>query len=126
MSTDSTVSHSLDRYRDWCDPDNEASGRISDAVDIMHALAAMLQAAITEHCDQCDGSGWLEDQSYGYADVPAGWTPIQRCDACERFDGDEAAAVAFAQANGGQVLYFPTIFDEDTTTGEPGDRAVQS
>jgi hypothetical protein len=50
-------------------------------------------------CDQCGGSGWLCGQSYGYSwpaevrdDEMA--EPIQRCDTCERWEGDWDAARA--------------------------------
>lgn len=42
-------------------------------------------------CDECV-HGALIDQTYGEAGIPEGWVPVQRCDACDVFDGDEAAA----------------------------------
>lgn len=45
----------------------------------------------------CSGSGFLWDQTYGEADIPEGWTPVQRCDLCEKYPDDEAAARAAAE-----------------------------
>ena len=47
-----------------------------------------------EPCAICHGAGYLLDQSYGAADVPEDWLPVQACDACElgRSINDETAA----------------------------------
>lgn len=51
-------------------------------------------------CGQCLGHGWLLDQEYGFTDLPRNAIPIQRCDTCARFEGDEDAAKAAAKFYG--------------------------
>lgn len=72
-------------------------------------------------CGQCAGLGYLLGQSYERAELPAGWLPVQRCDACLVFDGDAAAAVEAAQ--GRPVRLFSAL---DADGHELGDWAVQS
>lgn len=48
-------------------------------------------------CVQCGGKGYLEDQTYGEAEIPWDYVPIQRCDTCQVIDGDESAAHAYAR-----------------------------
>src|SRR5690606_38956102 len=51
--------------------------------------------AAVETCVECAGTGWLLDQAYGIASIPAGWTPVQACDQCGRYlDADAAYAAA--------------------------------
>ena len=66
-------------------------------------------------CDACAGDGYLLEQSYGLAPVPAGWSPVQRCDNCRAFESDEAAAAQAAFDRGWHLAYF---------AGPPGDWAV--
>ena len=52
---------------------------------------------LMDNCDQCGGTGWLWGQTYGFswpAEVRDGEvaTSIQRCDMCERWEGDWDAA----------------------------------
>lgn len=47
-----------------------------------------------EACETCDGSGILTDCG-GHLDPPEGYTIIQRCDRCERYPDDLAAAEAW-------------------------------
>jgi hypothetical protein len=55
-------------------------------------------------CDCADhGAGYLIGQTYGHTDPPDGAVIVQRCDQCEVFDGDIAAAVAYANVHGGRV-----------------------
>jgi hypothetical protein len=48
-------------------------------------------------CEICDGKGYLEGQTYGFAAIPDDWESVQRCDACERYPSDAAAAFAYAE-----------------------------
>jgi hypothetical protein len=50
-------------------------------------------------CTEC-GTGYLLHQTYGFAEVPEGWTEVQRCDTCSVFDGDLNAARAAAEDKG--------------------------
>lgn len=45
-----------------------------------------------EPCPTCGGRQYLLDQTYGEADIPDGWTPVQACDACSTDLSDEDAA----------------------------------
>jgi hypothetical protein len=47
-----------------------------------------------EGCEGCDGSGirWPAGPSCPLPDLPAGWVVVERCDSCERFPDDLAAA----------------------------------
>ncbi len=54
-----------------------------------------VESAAESPCEACDGVGWLQcnvgnDQAPQYE--------IQRCDACERYDSDQAAREAAARA----------------------------
>lgn len=53
-----------------------------------------------EPCDLCHDTGFLADQTYGDADIPVDWIPVQACDTCQKLDGDEAAATALDEMNG--------------------------
>jgi hypothetical protein len=75
---------------------------------------------LIDHCAQCEGTGYLLDQSYGLIDVPNGWRTVQACDECQRWDGDQTAArEACHQVEGNAYAYFPA---HDPT--EPGDWAI--
>jgi hypothetical protein len=85
----------------------------------------------TTECVECGGGGYLVGQGYGYADIPDGWTPVQRCDACSEQVGDDEAADRAAAAHGGvAVAYFlSTEESTDATVDDngvyPGDYAIQ-
>lgn len=66
-------------------------------------------------CTTCDGTGYLLDQTYGYAPLADGRTPVQRCDQCQRYDGDDIAAAHAATDRGGGV---------DDVMWHPGPRRV--
>lgn len=79
--------------------------------------------------------GFLLEQSYGTAAIPEDWTPVQACDDCQKFESDEDAANAAAQAivfeglapGGCEVKYFPGVRSEDSEDDyePPGDWAVR-
>lgn len=80
-------------------------------------------------------AGFLLEQSYGTAEIPEDWTPVQACDDCNKFETDEDAANAAAQAivleglapGGCEVKYFPGVPAEDAEDDyePPGDWAVR-
>lgn len=83
-----------------------------------------------EPCDLCAGTGYLIDQTYGTADIPEDWTPVQACDQCE--DGqamsDEEAAMCAANDRDDidrrvHYAYFPGALNHDDER-EPGDWAI--
>lgn len=78
-------------------------------------------------CGVCGGCGYLVSQSYERftADVmPDNWVPVQRCDACSVFDGDEDAARAYAATvPGATVRYFQGV---DSDGYDLGDWAVDA
>lgn len=78
--------------------------------------------AESEPCE-C-ASGYLLNQEYGFADIPVGWTPVQRHDICDRFEGDGDAAEAAARDKGGVAVAF---FMAEPYRGEdlPGDYAIE-
>jgi hypothetical protein len=57
----------------------------------------------------CEDAGTLRSGVMGILACPLNRTKltyvIERCDACERFDSDEAAAIQYATARGGTVRY---------------------
>ena len=61
----------------------------------------------------CGDTGFLLNQTYGEAEIPDGWTPVQACDECRRFASDEEAAHAASQAMAAAVEWFPGTVDED-------------
>lgn len=67
-----------------------------EAATVLADLLAGLGWEITakSSCDACGGAGYLLGQTYGEADIPAGWTPVQACDLCIQCDDEHAAAVA--------------------------------
>lgn len=57
---------------------------------------------------ECELPGTLRSGIKGVLACPAGESGkigIERCDACERFHSDEAAAVYFATSRGGSLRY---------------------
>lgn len=73
----------------------------------------------------CGDKGYLLDQGYGRADIPVGWTPVQACDSCSLFPGDEEAATAAAAVcSAGRFQYFPGVPDDDEDDVPPGDWAI--
>ena len=96
------------------------------------AAAIAYVATRAGSCDVCAGLGYLLEQTYGFADPPDGWTFVQRCDACARFDGDESAARAAADAlvlGPDDVAWWPapTGEDPDDPPSElPGDWAIRN
>lgn len=79
-------------------------------------------------CIECGGTGYLLDQEYGTADIPKGWTPVQRCDACDQHANDWVAAERAARDKGNGVIakYFEAAPSEDGENGDeaPGDYAI--
>jgi hypothetical protein len=75
----------------------------------------------SDKCSECsdNGSGYLLDQSYGEAEIPEGWTPVQACDTCQRFATDEAAAHYAARRSSWAPCFFPSESDG------PGDWAAR-
>lgn len=74
---------------------------------------------MTERCIEC-ADGVLLNQEYGFADIPEGWTPVQRCDTCRQYDSDELAARAAAGTWNAKYAFFPANDDE------PGDWAIDT
>lgn len=74
-------------------------------------------------CEECT-DGYLLHQEYGFADIPAGWTPVQRHDNCNQFEGDDDAAAAAARDKGGvaYAFFFAVAFGGDDL---PGDYAIE-
>jgi len=54
-------------------------------------------------CDACKGRGWL-DVSLDGTETPEGLVVVQRCDACNRYPTDIAAAEGRVAASGGRVF----------------------
>lgn len=87
---------------------------------------------VSGSCDcSDDGAGWLLDQTYGEADIPQGWTPVQACDTCKVFRYDSDAARAAAAYHGNLVVKcFPAVPDPEGERGHdewailPGSEAV--
>lgn len=77
-----------------------------DMVSTDRALAACADDYETERneelpgCEECEHTGYLLGQTYENIDWPDGWLPIQRCDTCDEFEGDDAAAAFYATRNG--------------------------
>lgn len=80
----------------------------------------------SDKCEECsdNGSGYLLDQTYGEADVPEGWTPVQACDVCQRFTTDEAAARYAARRLGGPIDWYPPAEPDDGDEPGHGDWAI--
>lgn len=84
----------------------------------------VIEIVETETCE-CADTGYLLNQTYGCAEIPMGWTPVQACDVCRRFTEDEDAARAAAETAGPTIIaaYFrgvPTLEDFPP----PGDWAI--
>lgn len=97
----------------------------------MHALRTVSLCVELSHgeprstldCD-CDGLGLLADPVFDHAVIPDGWTLIQRCDRCERYPNDEAAAQIAAALLRVEYRYFPTPPSEQPHSMYPGDWAI--
>lgn len=78
-------------------------------------------------CPGCSGAGFLLNQTYGYADIPDGWTPVQRCDECAVFDGDRSASAAAARRLLGVLFMFPMTRRYIDAEGDmPGDYVIRT
>ena len=91
------------------------------AVSALDALHAALDAE--DACDVCMGFGFLVGQTYEKAPIPDGWVPVQRCDACAVFDGDDDAAAEYARLIGSPqpvVLYGSADAQGDWAVWAPG------
>jgi hypothetical protein len=86
-------------------------------------------------CPACEDRGYLVDQTYGAADIPEDWTPVQACDGCEigRDMTDEQAAMCAANDRDDidrrvYFAYFPGYGHgddpDDGDPDEPGDWAI--
>lgn len=73
---------------------------------------------MTDPCE-CLGTGYLVHQTYGAGDLPDGAVPVQRCDLCLTFDGDDDAAWAALVAFGGGTWGFGLTNHDDPS--EAGD-----
>lgn len=97
----------------------------------LHELDWTMEELDATTCE-CEDLGYLLEQEYGYAEIPEGWTPVQSCDLCQRFDDEEAANAAAQQivaeglAPNVVVKWFPGVAPEDDDSGEeyPGDWAI--
>lgn len=70
-------------------------------------------------CSGCDHTGYLLGQTYENIDWPDGWSPIQRCDTCDEFEGDDAAAEHYAHRFGTEFRWV------DAEDDLPGDYIVR-
>lgn len=71
-----------------------------------------------ENCPQCSNVGYLLGQTYGTAEIPDGWTPIQACDTCQAFESDGLAAWSAKLAHQAPATaYFPSAIDDDLVAG---------
>jgi len=77
------------------------NGQITSMQFTGKQLKALLTG--TSICTICKDAGYLWDQSYGYAEMPDGWVPVQSCDgpAHRPMMSDEDAARAAATSLGG-------------------------
>lgn len=67
-----------------------------------------------EHCSVCNNVGYLLGQTYGTAEIPEGWTPVQACDTCMAFSTDGLAAWSAKLAlQAAGVAYFPSAIDDN-------------
>jgi hypothetical protein len=80
------------------------------------------EPADSEPCSECT-TGYLLHQEYGFADIPAGWTPVQRHDICGRYEGDGDAAEAAARDKGGVAVAF--FMADPHYSDLPGDYAIE-
>lgn len=121
----------IEELRAWVK--DKTGARWQEALDelMKQPESSIKVPGITEHgdretCEECHHTGFLLDQTYGCAEVPDGWTPVQRCDTCRFFDDDEDAAKAAAIAKGDvPVGYFSGGTDEDDGEILPGDWAIR-
>jgi hypothetical protein len=82
-----------------------------------------------DHCQQCKGTGFLLDQSYGECEPLAGWHCVQACDECRRWATDEQAARAAASATRSAnyprpLAYWPAVDSDEDGEYTPGDWAI--
>lgn len=75
---------------------------------------------MTAVCEVCQGLGFLLGQTYGAVDLPDGFTAVQRCDSCGRYDGDGDAAHGASRATMRARRWFPL----ETPEGQLGDWAL--
>lgn len=74
-----------------------------------------------EHCSVCNNVGYLLGQTYGTAEIPEGWTPVQACDTCMAFSTDGLAAWSAKLAlQAAGVAYFPSAIDDDVVVAFGG------
>ncbi len=82
---------------DRLDPDERGN-----YVDVGEFIGAQLHHYEEERneelpgCEECEHTGYLLGQTYENIDWPDGWSPIQRCDTCDTFEGDDTAAAFYA------------------------------
>ncbi len=68
---------------------------------------------------ECGGCGYLLGFTYGECDLPDGAIPVQRCDLCQHFEGDDEAALAALGNNGGGTWgYGLTEHDDPAEAGD--------
>lgn len=91
-----------------------------------------MSTPLIDHCAICNGTGYLLDQTYGYANpIPEeDWTLVQRCDLCERWadDGDAAKEAARKESPTAEplpVAYWPG-FDDDNGYKCNGDWGIRT
>lgn len=77
-------------------------------------------AGIVDHSEGCEcDHGACPHQTYGEAELPEGAVPVQACDICKTFEGDdeqtadEQAARDYAQRHAGTVGYVEGDRDDD-------------
>lgn len=121
--------------------DGDAVAEIAeDANDALLYLATTMsegylgthEIGLVDHdCGACEDTGFLLNQEYGTADIPEGWTPVQACDACNRFETDEDAAIQAARdKNVGSTQYVSFSYfkakpdPDDEGEDRPGDWAI--
>lgn len=76
-------------------------------------------------CEACEGTGVLVAQGYGFAELPEDWLPVQRCDECGRFDGDEQAACSTVLSGVAAEFRYFTAPDNSEGDPLPGDWAIR-
>jgi len=106
-----------DRAFTTCDSCGEMRCEIIDNVAPQLCDPCLRARAGLEGCDICDGYGWT---AISYSDAPEleGWTPIQRCDHCSKYEGDIEAAMACVAFNGGGELRFGWDENNQLPSGE--------
>lgn len=75
-----------------------------------------LAERVTVNCAICDGRGYVLDQTYGEARIPAGFVPVQACDTCDVLPNDWwAATLADLRQGTVSVRWCPPEPDDDET-----------